>query len=181
MRISSLMSARLSALAVALTLVGPTAWAHGEENHPAAAFSAGRDIGHANASVPAEASAAVATVERFSTALSTGDVAAATAELDARVVILESGGVERTRDEYLSGHAKADADFLKASQVSLKWRSARASGDLAWVASESAIRTLQDEQTLMIDSTETMIVQKTSDGWKIVHIHWSSRRAEAVH
>ena len=30
---------------------------------------------------------------------------------------------------------------------------------------------------MMIDSTETMVLRKAADGWKIVHIHWSSRRA----
>jgi hypothetical protein len=28
---------------------------------------------------------------------------------------------------------------------------------------------------LMISSTETAILRKTGAGWKIVHLHWSSR------
>jgi hypothetical protein len=28
---------------------------------------------------------------------------------------------------------------------------------------------------LMISSTETAILRKTVQGWKIVHLHWSSR------
>jgi ketosteroid isomerase-like protein len=175
------MTLQLIPLALALTLATPIAWSHGNEKHPAAAMPVGRDTTQAEISVPAEASAAVATVERFSAALSTGDMAAASAELDPAVLILESGGVERSRDEYLGGHAKSDAEFLKAAKVTLKRRTAKVSGDLVWVASESAIHAMKGEQMLMIDSTETMVVQKTTEGWKIVHIHWSSRRADAAH
>lgn len=175
------MTPRLILLALALTLTAPAAWSHGNEKHPADAMSVGRDTAQAQISVPTEASAAIATVERFSIALSAGDLAAASAELDPGVLILESGGAEHSRDEYLGGHAKSDADFLKAAKVTLKRRSAQASGGLVWVASESAIHAMKGEQMLMIDSTETMVVQKTTKGWKIVHIHWSSRRADAAH
>ena len=101
----------------------------------------------------------------------------AVADLDPKVLILESGGVEKSRDEYLAGHAKADADFLKDAHITLKRRSARASGDLAWVASESQIHAMKGAEMMMIDSTETMVLRRIADGWKIVHIHWSSRRA----
>jgi ketosteroid isomerase-like protein len=123
----------------------------------------------------------VATVERFSSALAAGDLGKASAELDPGVVILESGGAERSRDEYLGGHAKSDADFLKTAMMTLKRRSAQSSGDLAWVASESQIHAMKGEEMLMIDSTETMVLRKSAEGWKIVHIHWSSRRASSSH
>ncbi|MGH8500040.1 MAG: hypothetical protein ACRERV_14720, partial [Methylococcales bacterium] len=44
---------------------------------------------------------AVAVVERFGKALSAGQLDKAGAELDAKVLILESGGAERTAAEYL--------------------------------------------------------------------------------
>lgn len=155
--------------------------AHGTEKHDAPAMTAGRDATKAELSIAPAAADAVAAVERFSGALAAGDLSKASAELDPGVVILESGGAERSRDEYLGGHAKSDADFLKTAMMTLKRRSAQSSGDLAWVASESQIHAMKGEEMLMIDSTETMVLRKSAEGWKIVHIHWSSRRANSSH
>ena len=58
------------------------------------------------------------------------------AELDAKVLILESGGAETSAAEYLGGHAKGDAAFLKGVHVQLVRRTAQANGDMAWVGSE---------------------------------------------
>lgn len=158
-----------------------TAFAHGSEKHEGPAMAAGRDATTAEVSIAPTAVDAVAAVERFSIALGAGDLIKAGAELDPGVIILESGGAERSRDEYLSGHARNDANFLKSAMVTLKRRSAQASGDLAWVASESQIHAMKGEEMLMIDSTETVVLRKSGEGWKIVHIHWSSRRAGGSH
>ena len=125
--------------------------------------------------VPEAAQAAAATVDRFLEALSAGDIDRAGAELDPEVIILESGGAEYSAAEYLGGHAKADAEFLKTAQQKPGRRTARVSGELAWVASESEILVQQDGRPVTIASTETMVLRSTDVGWRIVHIHWSSR------
>lgn len=125
--------------------------------------------------VPEGARAAVATVDRFFAALSAGDIDKAAAELDPQVIILESGGAERSAAEYLGGHAKSDAEFLKSAKHQPGHRIARASGDLAWVASDSDMVIQQDGKPVTIASAETMVLRRTDSGWKIVHIHWSSR------
>src|SRR5262245_60836436 len=112
----------------------PSVTAH--EEHNATQVMPGRDVGQAQVDVDPTAAAAVTTVDRFSTSLGAGAIDKAVGDLDPNVLILESGGVERSRDEYLAEHAKADAEFLKGARVVLKRRIARASGDLAWVASE---------------------------------------------
>jgi ketosteroid isomerase-like protein/Spy/CpxP family protein refolding chaperone len=163
---------------LALTLVfAQGVFAHGNEKHPTSTMKPGRDSSAAQLTVDPAAADAVATVERFSTALAAGDLAAATAELDPAVLILESGGAEHSRDEYLGGHAKSDAEFLKGAHITLKRRTAQAAGDFAWVGSESEIHAMKGTDMLMISSSETMVVRKTALGWKIVHIHWSSRKA----
>ena len=169
------MKLRMTSLALALALTAPLAWAHGNEKHNPAQVEAGRETAGAEQQVPSEAADAVTVLERFSTALSKGDLDGVAADLDPAVLILESGGAERTRDEYLGGHAKHDAEFLKAAHITLKRRTAQASGDLVWVGSESEIHASKDDKMLMISSTETAILRKTAQGWKIVHLHWSSR------
>ena len=125
--------------------------------------------------VPEDAAAAVATVDRFFAALQAGDLERAAAELDPGVLILESGGAERTAAEYLGGHARSDAEFLKTAQTKPGHRMARASKDLAWVASDNDLVIQQDGKPVTIASAETMVLRSTDNGWKIVHIHWSSR------
>ena len=125
--------------------------------------------------VPASASAAAIVVDRFFTALSSGDLEQAGAQLDPNVIVLESGGAEHSAAEYLGGHAKGDAQFLKGSHHVLKRRTARATGDVAWVASESELHVEKDGKPSTLASTETMVLRSGNDGWKIVHIHWSSR------
>ncbi len=129
----------------------------------------------ATTDVPAAAQDAVAAIERFSAALSAGRLEAAGAELDSKVLILESGGAERSAAEYLGGHAKGDAAFLKGVHVQLKHRTARVVGDLVWVASESEMHLSGDGKPVTMLSTETMLAQRIGAAWKIVHIHWSSR------
>ena len=143
-----------------------------QHDHPTAA-SSGADI-----VVPAAAKDAVATVDRFTAALSGGDLTKAGAELDPNVLILESGGAERSAAEYLGGHAKEDAAFLKTAHQQLLRRSAHASGDFAWVASESELHVQKDGKPVTVLSTETMLLQRRASAWKIVHIHWSSRKKD---
>jgi ketosteroid isomerase-like protein len=125
--------------------------------------------------VPASASAAAAVVDRFFAALSSGNLEQASAQLDPNVVILESGGAEHSAAEYLGGHAKSDAQFLKGSHHVLNRRTARSTGDVVWVASESELHIEKDGKPSTLASTETMVLRSGKDGWKIVHIHWSSR------
>jgi len=140
-----------------------------QHDHPTAA-SSGADL-----DVPAAAKDAVATVDRFTAALSGGDLTKAGAELDPDVLILESGSAERSAAEYLSGHAKEDAAFLKTAHQQLLHRTAHANDDFAWVATESELHMQKDGKPVTVLSTETMLLQHRASAWKIVHIHWSSR------
>ena len=125
--------------------------------------------------VSEQAKPAVAVIEQFSSALKTGDLKRAGEVLADDVVILESGGAEHSREEYLGGHAKDDAAFLKDAHVQVTRRIARAEGSLVWVATESELHATDKGQPLTLLSTETMVVRKTATGWRIVHIHWSSQ------
>ena len=148
---------------------------NGVDHSKTPAMHGGRDVSKAVLQIAANAAEPVAAVERFSAALAAGNLVKVAAELDANVVILESGGAEHSSAEYLAGHAKSDADFLKTAHMMLKNRTAVASADMAWVASESEIHTMRGEQMLTIFSTETIVLKKVGAAWKIAHIHWSSR------
>lgn len=127
------------------------------------------------ATVSEVAKPVVAVVEQFSAAMHAGDLDRAGKLLADDVLILESGGAERSRAEYLGGHALHDAAFLKTAHSQVIQRTARAEGGTAWVGTESELHTTKDGKALTLLSTETMVLKQTPDGWRIVHIHWSSR------
>ena len=120
---------------------------------------------------------AVKVVNAFSAAIKSAKLDEAGAQLDPKVLILESGSSERSRDDYLHEHAIEDAAFMQSTQQQLRYRQAQAEGNVAWVGTESILQTVKDKKTILLLSTETMVLKKTTQGWKIVHIHWSSRPA----
>ena len=120
---------------------------------------------------------AVRVVDAFSAAIKAARLKDAGDLLDPEVLILESGSSERSRDQYLEGHAIADSAFMQNAQMQLRYRRARVSGNLAWVASEGLLQMTREGKPTAMLSTETMLLGKGARGWKIVHIHWSSRPA----
>ena len=96
-----------SGLALMLAMVSPamaqTAQSH--THHPAAAAAADVDV-------PAAAKAAVDVAERFNAALSSGDLATVGSLLAPDVLILESGGAERSRELYVVLLVVIDCVFL---------------------------------------------------------------------
>lgn len=120
-------------------------------------------------------------VDAFRSALTAGDPAALSDRVTGDLLVYEGGGVERSRDEFLSQHAAADSAFLKASKVELLKRASGSSGESAWVNSEYRIRG-QSSKGKPIDlmSTETMLLKKIEEDWRVRHVHWSSQDYAAV-
>ena len=129
----------------------------------------------AAAQVNEKAKPAIAVVDQFSAAMKAGDLDRAGGLLADDVLILESGGAEHSRKEYLAGHAVHDAAFLKNAHVQITRRTARMEGKVTWVGTESELHSSKDGKPLTMLSTETMVLRQTQAGWRITHIHWSSR------
>jgi mono/diheme cytochrome c family protein len=124
--------------------------------------------------LPAGAANPAATVSDFQKLLASGNTEGASAVLDPAVLIYESGEVEKSRAEYASHHLKADAAFLKGADVRVLSRNGGAADSLAWIATESELKTKGVKPTSLI-STETMILSRSPQGWHVIHVHWSSR------
>lgn len=166
-------------LAFALALSGAMS-VNAQTSPPTHAHPTGPTAAAPQLDVPAAAQAAVLVVERFGQSLAAGDLKTAEALLSADVLILETGGAENSRQQYMSHHAISDAKFLKGTHSQLKRRTARIEGDLVWVGSESELHARNDGKPVTLLSTETMVLKNTPDGWRIVHIHWSSRAKKAA-
>ena len=123
------------------------------------------------------ASEAAKVVDAFHAALAGQDTAAAAALLSDSVLIFEAGYVERSKAEYASHHLGADAAYASVVPTSVLKRSGFVEGDVAWIASETRTTGTYKDKPVDRLSTETMILRKEAPGWRIVHIHWSSRAA----
>ena len=147
---------KLLNISLAGALLATTSLASAQSTAKPASDSHAQHATTPSSDVPAVAQPAVDTVTAFGTALAAGDFAKVERLLDPAVIILESGGAERSRAEYLGHHARSDAKFLAAAHVSLVRRVARVDGAVAWVASESEIHASRDGVPMTLLSTETM-------------------------
>lgn len=128
--------------------------------------------------VRTDSAGAVAAVVQFHAALQAADSARATSLLAEDAVILESGAIQ-TRSEYLSHHLAAD---MKASVGSRAQRTVvRVSlfGNSAIVVSRSVSPPSGADGNTGSEMAELMVVSKSTTGWQIRAVHWSSRRRKA--
>jgi len=151
-------------LAAVLAVFAPAAMAHE------------RAVAPASAQVVDEAAApAIAVVNAFHAALGSGDGEAVLALLSDDVMVLEEGGAERSRGEYAGHHLPADMAYAAATEAEITRRAAWVEGDIAWILTEG--RTSGSFNGRPVDrlTAETMILHRQAEGWRIRHIHWSSR------
>jgi uncharacterized protein (TIGR02246 family) len=153
-------------LAALLGLVAMPAAAHDRPVAPALAQAA-----------DAATAPAIAVVDAFHAALGSGDADAVLALLTEDVVVLETGGAERSREEYAGHHLPADMAFAAATTDEVTRRAAWVEGDVAWVLTEGRTTGTFNDRPINSLGAETMILHRTADGWRIRHIHWSSRNA----
>ena len=124
----------------------------------------------------ATASSPQAAVDAFQAALKSGDAKAAEGWLAPDVLIYEGGGAERSRAEYASHHLKGDMAFMQQVEIEPLKRASGGNATDAWVMSESRIRGKSSKgKPVDVASTETALLRNTPEGWRIVHLHWSSR------
>jgi len=99
--------------------------------------------------------------------------------LTPEVVIFESGGAELSRAEYASHHLGADMEFSAATTRKVEAQRAGREEDAAWVLTRTTTTGTFRDKEIDAKGVETMLLKHTPDGWKIFHIHWSSRSNES--
>ena len=113
-------------------------------------------------------------VDAFHAALHRGDTRGAALLLSDDAVIFEEGHVEHGKAEYAAHHLPADAAFSSAVRSRVTRRSGGGSAGVAWVASEGRTIGAYKGKPVNSISTETMVLRRVRNSWKIVHVHWSS-------
>ena len=113
-------------------------------------------------------------VAGFKAALAAGDSTAAVGHLHPDLVVYEGGGAESLA-EYRSGHLAADMEFAVAVETTVLEQGLILRPDMALWVSESESRGEFRGSTIDAHGTETIVLIPTDAGWKILHVHWSSR------
>lgn len=150
-------SIRILAIVVAASLPGTLAWSE---------------------TLSSDAGPITAAVDRFHDALRRGDAKAVIELLAPDAIILEGGAIE-TRAEYESHHLAADMAFAKAVPSIRSDVHVRIDGSTAWLTSRSKAEGSFEGKPVNSVGVELVVLTKTSDGWRIRAIHWSSHRATA--
>lgn len=123
-----------------------------------------------------EAAAVQAVVRSFHDALRRGDAQAAQALLAADAVVLEGGHME-TREEYLKHHLQADIEFARAVPSKVTRSEATVSGATAWVRSATSSQGQFRNRAVRLSGVELVVLTRTTTGWEIRAVHWSSHEA----
>lgn len=115
-----------------------------------------------------------ATVYAFHDALAAGDSTAALALLHPEVRVYEGGHAE-SLSEYRAGHLAADMEFSAATERDVLSEHVFGGDDQAVYLSEYRMAGSFRGERVETHGTETMVLARTDEGWRIRHIHWSSR------
>lgn len=129
-------------------------------------------------SAPLFAATPTETVTAFHQALSAGRADDAATLLSPEIQIYESGYVERSRSEYTGHHLRGDIEFAKTSTSKVLKQSERIDGKFALVIQETETVGNFKGKAVHQLGTETAVLEKQGDQWKIVHFHWSSRKSK---
>lgn len=116
-----------------------------------------------------------AAIEAFHAALKAGDAAAAADLMAEEAVIFEQGGAETSKAEYVSGHLPGDIAYSATTVDETTSRRSQVTGSLAVVMSEGRTTGQYEGKPVNRRTTETMVLKRTRAGWRILHVHWSSR------
>lgn len=171
-------AALAGALAVgALLAAGPTRAQEEEHGHreapPDAAGQMSRDW-EEHHDARALRNAVLEAVRSFHASLAAGDSAAVLGHLHPEVRVYEGGHAE-TLEEYRSGHLGMDVAFL--ADVTRETTAERVVPSPHMALYEATTRmegSFRDREVSSV-GTETLVLVPTEEGWKIRHIHWSSR------
>jgi ketosteroid isomerase-like protein len=124
-----------------------------------------------------DSAAVVRAASRFHAALEAGDTATVKTLIAADLQVLEGGEVE-SRAQYFAHHLAADIEFAKAVPSERTVVSYIREGNVAWVVSTSTSTGNFRGREVNSVGAELMILSRSSEGWKIRAVHWSSARRQ---
>ena len=111
----------------------------------------------------------------FHAALAQGSRDAVLALLAADAVLYDDGQVAHGRDDYAARLLDLELQAAPGIQREALRVEVLGSGDTLWVLQESRLRRTLADIDMSFEETETLVLRRQFDGWKIVHRHRSAR------
>lgn len=115
------------------------------------------------------------TVATFHQALASGEREKVLEMLSPELIIFEDSGLEASRSEYASHHLGADMKFSAEATRKILTQTIRKGNDISWVMTQYSVKGKAGGKRIKLKSAETIVLERTSDGWLIAHIHWSNK------
>ena len=113
--------------------------------------------------------------DAFQQALQNGHRDQVIAMLAPDVRVTEGGEVQASRRAYVDQHMNADMRFLQHAKIRLLERHAQMQGDRAVISSVRELHAEVRGKPLSLRSRETLTMNQSDAGWRIVAIHWNSK------
>ena len=110
----------------------------------------------------------------YGEALAAGDSTRALGYLHPDLIVYEGGHAE-TLDEYRSGHLAGDIAFSSAVDFTTARDAVVPGRDFSLYLREYSMNGTYRDRAIDARGVETIVLARTDEGWKIRHIHWSSR------
>jgi ketosteroid isomerase-like protein len=118
-------------------------------------------------------------VDGFHAALKRKDTGGALSHLDRALVVFEFGKVDATIEAYALSHLPGDIDMAAVTDWTLQARRVGGEGNERWVLSSYRVTGKRpDGKPIDEVMQETAIVRRVGDGFRIVHLHWSSDKSD---
>ena len=86
----------------------------------------------------------------------------------------QQGFTDNSRDDWGSRQLADANQFARQTERRVLRREASQDTNTAWVISTTVTEGQFDGRKLVLDGTETMLLRRGVDGWRIAHIHWSA-------
>jgi ketosteroid isomerase-like protein len=114
-------------------------------------------------------------VDAFHAALRKKDTAAALSLLDRGLVVFEFGTADPTVEAYAFRHLPLDMDVAVATRWKLETRRLGGEGNERWVLSTYHVSGKHPNgKPINLTMLETVILRRSGDAFRIVHLHWST-------
>ena len=114
-------------------------------------------------------------VNEFAVALSSGDAEKIATMMADNAIIFEEGSAEKSFAEYQLSHLPQDMKFMAGVTHTIKDQQVTQQQGLAVVMTQYELKGKPEDSKVHLGLAETMVLQETDAGWKIIHIHWSSK------
>jgi len=96
---------------------------------------------------------------------------------DPQALFVESGGADVGVEHLVEHHVVPEGAALADLQLDFEPLQMGVDGDLGWILARSEFRAVvrSDGRAIHSQGYETLVLERSEDGWKVVHAHGSSR------